>query len=291
MKSFLFSLDTTHIKETNHTSDALKGIESIAIMAELYHKDEIPQRVYWDRRYYMSFEDQLEALKGATTLYVGNLSFYTTEMQIHETFSRIGPVKRIIMGLNRETKAPCGFCFVEYYTYENACACLKYISGTMCDGQIIRCELDGGFKQGRQFGRGKSGGQIRDERKQEIAARNAPPPPPPMISARRGREVLYIPPENSDRKRSKFSDASDARPLEERVESGLSSSRSGEKRRRLDGDAVVPPVTETSVEDAGAEARKDETQTDRGAEHEEDDQPAAKYRRRGDQDDADDDEN
>ncbi|CAM9235049.1 unnamed protein product, partial [Ectocarpus fasciculatus] len=113
----------------------------------------------------MSFEDQLEALKGATTLYVGNLSFYTTEMQIHETFSRIGPVKRIIMGLNRETKAPCGFCFVEYYTYDHACACLKYVSGTMCDGQIIRCELDGGFKQGRQFGRGKSGGQIRDERK------------------------------------------------------------------------------------------------------------------------------
>ena len=169
-------------------------------MAELYHKDETPQRVYWDRRYYMSFEDQLEALKGATTLYVGNLSFYTTEMQIHETFSRIGPIKRIIMGLNRETKAPCGFCFVEYYTYEHACACLKYISGTTCDGQIIRCELDGGFKQGRQFGRGKSGGQIRDDRKQEVAVRNAPPPPP-MTGAKRGREVVYVAPEKTDRKR------------------------------------------------------------------------------------------
>jgi nuclear cap-binding protein subunit 2 len=112
----------------------------------------------------MTFEDQLESLKGATTLYVGNLSFLTTELQIRETFSRVGPIKRIIMGLNRETKAPCGFCFVEYYSYEHACACLKYISGTMCDGQIIRCELDGGFKPGRQYGRGKSGGQVRNEK-------------------------------------------------------------------------------------------------------------------------------
>lgn len=133
-------------------------------MSELYHRDEVPQRVYWDRKYYMTFEDQLESLKGATTLYVGNLSFQTTELQIRETFSRVGPIKRIIMGLNRETKAYCGFCFVEYYTYEHACACLKYISGTMCDGQIIRCELDGGFQPGRQYGRGKSGGQVRNEK-------------------------------------------------------------------------------------------------------------------------------
>jgi RNA recognition motif-containing protein len=29
-----------------------------------------------------------DALKDATTLYVGNLSFYTTEEQIHELFSK-----------------------------------------------------------------------------------------------------------------------------------------------------------------------------------------------------------
>ena len=40
--------------------------------------------------------------------------------------------------------------------------------GTMCDDRKIRCELDGGFKQGRQFGRGVSGGQIRDERRTDI---------------------------------------------------------------------------------------------------------------------------
>lgn len=30
----------------------------------------------------------------------------------------------------------------------------------------MRCELDAGFKPGRQFGRGMSGGQVRDERRQ-----------------------------------------------------------------------------------------------------------------------------
>lgn len=32
--------------------------------------------------------DPEEKLKDATTLYVGNLSFYTTEEQIHELFSK-----------------------------------------------------------------------------------------------------------------------------------------------------------------------------------------------------------
>jgi hypothetical protein len=37
------------------------------------------------------------------------------------------------MGLNQQTKTPCGFCFVEYYSRDNAAACLKFVSGTyMC---------------------------------------------------------------------------------------------------------------------------------------------------------------
>ena len=98
---------------------------------------------------------------------LGNLSFFTTEAQILEIFSTVGSVKRVIMGLNHKTKTPCGFCFVEYYTLEAMRDCLKYISGTVCDGRIIRCDLDTGFKPGRQFGRGASGGQVRDERRRD----------------------------------------------------------------------------------------------------------------------------
>jgi nuclear cap-binding protein subunit 2 len=109
-----------------------------------------------------------EKLADATTLYVGNLSFYTTEEQIHELFSKCGSIKRIVMGLDRFTKTPCGFCFVEYYTHADALDCLKYVGGTKLDERIIRTDLDEGFSEGRQYGRGKSGGQVRDEYREEF---------------------------------------------------------------------------------------------------------------------------
>ena len=140
-------------------------------MAELFHSEETlekKQKIYWDRQQFKSFEHQLKAVKDSSMVYVGNLSVFTTESQITETFSRAGPVKRVIMGLNSMKKTPCGFCFVEYYKSEHALNCLKFISNTVCDDQIIRCELDAGFIPGRQYGRGKSGGQVRDDRRVDI---------------------------------------------------------------------------------------------------------------------------
>lgn len=55
-------------------------------------------------------QTQLLGLRKSTTLYVGNLSFYTTEEQIYELFSKCtspeegGGIKRIIMGLDRHNK-------------------------------------------------------------------------------------------------------------------------------------------------------------------------------------------
>ncbi|SLM39332.1 nuclear cap binding protein subunit 2 [Lasallia pustulata] len=112
-------------------------------------------------------EEQDDSLKDATTLYVGNLSFYTTEEQIHELFAKCGEIKRLVMGLDRFNKTPCGFCFVEYYTHQDALDCMKYIGGTKLDERIIRTDLDPGFQEGRQYGRGKSGGQVRDEYRDE----------------------------------------------------------------------------------------------------------------------------
>ncbi|XP_055424571.1 nuclear cap-binding protein subunit 2 isoform X4 [Bubalus kerabau] len=58
-------------------------------------------------------EEQEKLLKKSCTLYVGNLSFYTTEEQIYELFSKSGDIKKIIMGLDKMKKTACGFCFVE----------------------------------------------------------------------------------------------------------------------------------------------------------------------------------
>lgn len=95
-------------------------------------------------------------------------SFYTTEEQVHELFSKCGEIKRLIMGLDRFAKTPCGFCFVEYYTHQDALDCMKYVGGTKLDERIIRTDLDPGFEEGRQYGRGKSGGQVRDEYREDF---------------------------------------------------------------------------------------------------------------------------
>ncbi|EQK97808.1 nuclear cap binding protein subunit 2 [Ophiocordyceps sinensis CO18] len=113
-------------------------------------------------------EPAVDPLADATTLYVGNLSFYTTEEQVYELFSKCGEIKRLVMGLDRFQKTPCGFCFVEYYTHQDALDCMKYIGGTKLDERIVRTDLDPGFEEGRQYGRGKSGGQGRDEYREDF---------------------------------------------------------------------------------------------------------------------------
>ncbi len=41
--------------------------------------------------------------------------------------------------------------------------CIKYINGTRLDDRVVRADWDAGFVEGRQYGRGKTGGQVRDE--------------------------------------------------------------------------------------------------------------------------------
>jgi RNA recognition motif-containing protein len=93
------------------------------------------------RKYYQdeAWDKMLRELKTTSTVYVGNLSFFTTEEQIYEMFSQCGTVKKIVMGLNSQIKTPCGFCFVVFETHEEACASKKFISGMKLDDRIIRC--------------------------------------------------------------------------------------------------------------------------------------------------------
>ncbi len=102
-------------------------------------------------------------LKKSSTLYVGNLSFQTREEQIYELFGKCGDIKKVIIGLDKFHKTPCGFCFVEYHAREDAMSAIRYVNGTRLDDRIVRTDWDAGFIEGRQFGRGKSGGQVRDE--------------------------------------------------------------------------------------------------------------------------------
>ena len=84
----------------------------------------------------------LNQLALTSTLYVGNLAFYTTEEQLYSFFSLAGKVRLVRMGLNERSMTPCGFCFVEYERHEEALECQRQLSGLMCDERVIRADLD-----------------------------------------------------------------------------------------------------------------------------------------------------
>ena len=134
------------------------------------------KKLYWDRSHYDSPESQMKALAKSSTLYIGNMAFSTRSYNVHSHFSQIGPVRRVVMGMDRFHRTPCGFGFVEYARREDALLAVSNLSSTKLDGRIIRVELDAGFEPGREYGRGASGGQVRDDKRrgQIDPARNNP---------------------------------------------------------------------------------------------------------------------
>ena len=45
---------------------------------------------------------------------------------------------------------------------------VAHLNGTVLDERIIKVEVDKGFHEGRQYGRGTTGGQVRDEFREEF---------------------------------------------------------------------------------------------------------------------------
>ena len=93
-------------------------------------------------------------------LYVGNLSYDTTENKLRQAFEAYGPVATVNVITDRETGRPRGFGFVEMETDEGAQAAVEGLNGTMVDGREIRVSearpREGGGGGG--FGGGRGGG-------------------------------------------------------------------------------------------------------------------------------------
>ena len=161
----------------------------LAGMAHLY-RDLSVKSLYTDRKFEGGTGEWKRKIESSTTLYIGNLSFYSTEEQLYEFFGACGEVKRIVMGLDRHTKTPCGFCFVEYFQRNDTEDAVRYLSGCKLDDRIVRVDWDGGFEEGRQYGRGRSGGQVREEYRTDFDAQRggwgrANESPAPMPQPRR----------------------------------------------------------------------------------------------------------
>ncbi len=103
----------------------------------------------------------------ATKLYVGNLSFQTTQQDLEELFAQSGQVSSVSLMTDRDTGQSRGFAFVEMSSEEEAQAAIQALDGKELDGRALkvneaRAREDrggrGGFGGG---GRGGSGGGFR----------------------------------------------------------------------------------------------------------------------------------
>merc|ERR1711865_67936 len=124
---------------------------------------EKPITDYHDGKYKGSRQDREDKLRKSSTMYIGNLSFYTTEEQCFEFFSKCGLVKQVVIGLDRYSKSPCGFGFVEYRCRADAKSAMTNLNKALLDGMYVRLDWDPGFTEERRYGRGRTGFQVRDE--------------------------------------------------------------------------------------------------------------------------------
>jgi RNA recognition motif-containing protein len=105
-------------------------------------------------------------------LYVGNLSFQTTQQDLEELFGQIGQVESVSIVTDRDTGQPRGFAFVEMSGNAEAQAAIQNLDGREVDGRALKVNEArpkedrggrggggrGGFGGGGRGGGGRSGG-------------------------------------------------------------------------------------------------------------------------------------
>jgi cold-inducible RNA-binding protein len=71
-------------------------------------------------------------------LYIGNLSFNTTEDAIRQAFGAHGDITDIYVAMDRETGRPRGFAFVTFSKAEEAQAAIEALNGSDLDGRSLK---------------------------------------------------------------------------------------------------------------------------------------------------------
>ena len=71
-------------------------------------------------------------------LYVGNLSFGTTEADLRELFEQYGSTESVAIIMDRETGRSRGFGFVEFADGNGATAAMEALDGKDLDGRSLR---------------------------------------------------------------------------------------------------------------------------------------------------------
>jgi RNA recognition motif-containing protein len=99
-----------------------------------------------------------------TNIFVGNLSFQTTQEELHAAFANYGAVERVNIVTDRDSGQPRGFAFVEMTDRAAAEAAIAKLNGTDLNGRTLnvneaRPKPQGGGGQGNRGGGGSGRGR------------------------------------------------------------------------------------------------------------------------------------
>lgn len=88
----------------------------------------------------------------ATRIYVGNLSYSTTEQQLMQLFSTYGDVTDASVVMDRDTGRSKGFAFLQMEDDAAARTAITELNGTMLDNRALR--VDAAAPRPERGGRG-----------------------------------------------------------------------------------------------------------------------------------------
>ncbi len=94
-----------------------------------------------------------------TNIFVGNLSYQTTEAELESAFGSFGTVERVSIVRDRDTGQPRGFAFVEMTNSNEAANAIQGLNGTEMGGRAINVNEARPREErgGRSFGGGRGG--------------------------------------------------------------------------------------------------------------------------------------
>ena len=91
-------------------------------------------------------------------IYVGNLSFQTTEQEIRSLFEAHGSVDRVNIVTDRDTGQPRGFAFVEMTNNAEGDRAIEAVNGKDVGGRMLNVNEARPKSEGGGGGRGYAGG-------------------------------------------------------------------------------------------------------------------------------------
>ena len=87
-------------------------------------------------------------------LYVGNMSYQSSEADLEEAFAAYGTVRSVNIIMDRDTGRPRGFAFVEMDSAEEAQAAIQGLDGTDLGGRTLKVNVAKARKPRAGGGRG-----------------------------------------------------------------------------------------------------------------------------------------